>query len=159
MELAELIIGVIGGGTVGTVATAIIGKIRTKGQKLNDNDTHLRQLSEIMSETIKNVQDINKETISGLKAELVQQQELTKLSHQREDQLILLIQKGREYQEVLERNGKHKTKIIQKAKKCDLLKGKPLEDCIVLNAYDEYAECKAECKLKKDGEDSESKGL
>ena len=108
MELAELIIGVIGGGTVGTVATAIIGKIRTKGQKLNDNDTHLRQLSEIMSETIKNVQDINKETISGLKAELVQQQELTKLSHQREDQLILLIQKGREYQEVLEKNGKYK---------------------------------------------------
>lgn len=159
MELAELIIGVIGGGTVGTVATAIIGKIRTKGQKLNDNDTHLRQLSEIMSETIKNVQEINKETINGLKAELVQQQELTKLSHQREDQLIILIQKEREYRDVIEQNGKHKTKIIQKAKKCDLLKGKSLEDCVVLTAYDEYAECKAECKLKKNEQNAKSVGL
>ena len=159
MELFELIIGLVGGGTVGTVATAIIGKIRTGGQKMNDNDTHLRQLSEIMSETIKNVQDINRETISGLKAELVQQQELTKLSHQREDQLILLIQKGREYQEVLEQKSKHKTRIIQKAKKCDLLKGKSQDDCVVLSAYDEYAECKAECKLRKDGENSESEGV
>ena len=154
MELTELIVGVIGGGTAGTVLTAIINKIRNKGQKMSDNDTHLKQLSEIMSETIKNVQDINKETISGLKAELIQQQELTKLSHQREDQLIALIQREREYREVIEKNGKHKTKIIQKARKCDFLKGKSLEECIVLDAYDHYTECKAECKLAKDEEKS-----
>ena len=151
MEYIELLIGVIGGGGVTTVATAIISKVRNKGQKMNDNDEHLKTLSEIMSDTIKNVQEINKETISNLKSELQQAQELTKLSHQREDQLIDLVNKGREYQEVLEAKNKYKNKIIQKARKCDLLQGKPLEDCIVLNAYDEYTECKATCKLNKDG--------
>lgn len=157
MEYTELLIGVIGGGGVTTIVTAIIGKIRNKGQKMNDNDEHLKTLSEIMSDTIKNVQEINKETISNLKSELQQAQELTKLSHQREDQLIALINKGREYQDALEKSSKLKTKIIQKARKCDLLQGKPLEDCIVLNAYDEYAECKSACKLnnKKEGDGEE----
>ena len=156
MEYTELLIGIIGGGGVTTIVTAIIGKIRNKGQKMNDNDEHLKTLSEIMSDTIKNVQEINKETISNLKSELQQAQELTKLSHQREDQLIALINKGREYQDALEKSGKLKTKIIQKARKCDLLQGKPLEDCIVLNAYDEYTECKATCKLKEETRDGEN---
>lgn len=149
MEFTELILGILGGGTVGTVATSIIGKMRNKGQKISDNDNHLQQLSQIMTETIRNVQEINKETISNLKLELQQAQELTKLSHQREDSLIELVNRGREYQEILELKNKHKNKIIQKARKCDLLEGKPLEECIVLNAYDEYTECKESCKLKK----------
>lgn len=152
MELMDILIGLLGGGTVGSVATAIINKSRNKGQKISDSDTHLQQLSEIMTETIKNVQEINKETIANLKSELQQSQELTKLSHQREDNLIELVNKGREYQEILEAKNKHKNKIIQRARKCDLLQGKPLEDCIVLVAYDEYVECKQECKLKKDAE-------
>ena len=155
MEIVDLIIGAIGGGGITTIAVTVINKMRNKGEKLSDNDTHLKTLSEIMSETIKNVQEINKETISNLKAELQQSQELTKLSHQRENNLIELVQKGREYQEILETKNKYKTKIIQKARRCDLLQGKSLEECIVLNAYDEYAECKEHCKLgkkeKKDG--------
>lgn len=152
LNITQLLIGVIGGGGITTIATTIINKTRNKGQKMTDNDTHLQTLSEIMTETIKNVQEINKETISNLKSELAQAQELTKLSHSREDQLIELVNKGREYQEILEAKNKHKNKIIQKARKCDLLHGKPLEDCIVLNAYDEYTECKESCKLKKNDE-------
>ena len=152
LNITQLLIGVIGGGGITTIATTIINKTRNKGQKMTDNDTHLQTLSEIMTETIKNVQEINKETISNLKSELAQAQELTKLSHSREDQLIELVNKGREYQEILEAKNKHKNKIIQKARKCDLLHGKPLEDCIVLNAYDEYTECKETCKLKKSDE-------
>jgi hypothetical protein len=152
LNITQLLIGVIGGGGITTIATTIINKTRNKGQKMTDNDTHLQTLSEIMTETIKNVQEINKETISNLKSELAQAQELTKLSHSREDQLIELVNKGREYQEILEAKNKHKNKIIQKARKCDLLHGKPLEDCIVLNAYDEYTECKETCKLKKSNE-------
>lgn len=156
IDLTQLLIGVIGGGGVTTIATTIINKARNKGQKMTDNDTHLQTLSEIMTETIKNVQEINKETISNLKSELAQAQELTKLSHSREDQLIELVNKGREYQEVLEAKNKRKNKIIQKARKCDLLQGKPLEDCVVLNAYDEYTECKVNCKLNKN--ENEPKG-
>lgn len=150
MEITDILIGVIGGGGVTTIVTAIISKVRNKGQKMNDNDEHLKTLSEIMSETIKNVQEINKETISNLKSELQQAQELTKLSHAREDQLIELVQKGREYAEILEAKNKQKNRIIQSAKKCDLLKGKPLDECVVLNAYDEYSECRATCKLKEE---------
>lgn len=146
----DFLYGLMGGGAVTTIATAIINKSRNAGQKVSDSDTHLQQLSEIMTETIRNVQEINKETIANLKSELQQSQELTKLSHQREDNLIELVNKGREYQEILEAKNKHKSKIIQKARKCDLLQGKSLEDCIVLNAYDEYVECKEECKLKKE---------
>jgi regulator of sigma D len=156
MDFTQLLIGVIGGGGVTTIATTIINKARNKGQKMTDNDTHLQTLSEIMTETIKNVQEINKETISNLKSELAQAQELTKLSHAREDQLIELVNKGREYQEVLEAKNKHKNKIIQKARKCDLLQGKPLEDCVVLNAYDEYTECKVNCKLNKGDNNGEN---
>lgn len=152
MEITELLIGVIGGGGITTIITTLINKSRNKGQKMNDNDTHLQTLSEIMTETIKNVQEINKETISNLKSELAQAQELTKLSHAREDQLIELVNKGREYQEILEIKNKHKNKIIQQARKCDLLQGKLLEDCVVLNAYDEYTECKEHCKLRKEDE-------
>lgn len=161
MEITELLIGVVGGGGVTTIVTAIINKMRNKGQKMNDNDEHLKTLSEVMSKTIKNIQEINKETIksvqetnketiSNLKSELEQAQELTKLSHAREDQLIELVNKGREYAEVLEAKNKHKNRIIQSARKCDLLKGLPLEECVVLNAYDEYSECKATCKLKEE---------
>lgn len=150
MELMDFLYGLMGGGAVTTIATAIINKSRNAGQRVSDSDTHLQQLSEIMTETIRNVQEINKETIANLKSELQQSQELTKLSHQREDNLIELVNKGREYQEILEAKNKHKSKIIQKARKCDLLQGKSLEDCIVLNAYDEYVECKEECKLKKE---------
>lgn len=149
MDFTQLLIGVIGGGGITTIVTTIINKARNKGQKMVDNDTHLQTLSEIMTETIKNVQEINKETISNLKSELAQAQELTKLSHQREDQLIELVNKGREYQDILEAKNKHKNKIIHKARKCDLLQGKPLEDCVVLAAYDEYTECKVNCKLNK----------
>lgn len=149
MDFTQLLIGMIGGGGVTTIVTTIINKARNKGQKMVDNDTHLQTLSEIMTETIKNVQEINKETISNLKSELAQAQELTKLSHQREDQLIELVNKGREYQDILEAKNKHKNKIIHKARKCDLLQGKPLEDCVVLAAYDEYTECKVNCKLNK----------
>lgn len=148
MEITQFVYGLLGGGGAASIIIAIIGKIRNKGQKMSDNDTHLQQLSEIMTETIRNVQEINKETISNLKSELQQAQELTKLSHQREDSLIELVNKGREYQEILEIKNKYKSKIIQKARKCDLLQGKALEDCIVLNAYDEYTECKEHCKLK-----------
>lgn len=153
MDFTQLLIGVIGGGGVTTVVTTIINKSRNKGQKMVDNDTHLQTLSEIMTETIKNVQEINKETISNLKSELAQAQELTKLSHQREDQLIELVNKGREYQDILEAKNKHKNKIIHKARKCDLLKGLPLEECVVLAAYDEYTECKENCRLKEEKKD------
>lgn len=150
MDILEILNWLLGAGGVGTIAVAIINKSRNKGEKISDNDSHLRQLSEIMSETIKNVQEINKETINNLKSELLQSQELIKLSHQREDSLVELINKGRENEEELKAGSKYKTKIIQKARKCDLLQGKPLEDCIVLNAYEEYSECKEQCKLKKE---------
>ena len=149
MEILDFAIGVLGGGGVTTIVTTLINKSRNRGQKMSDNDAHLKQLSTIMTDTINSVQEINKGVIANLKSELQQSQELTKLSHQREDSLIELINKGREYQEVLELKNKHKSKIIQKARKCDLLQGKSLDDCVVLTAYDEYAECKEQCKLNK----------
>lgn len=147
MEWVEIAYGALGGGCVTTIVTTIISKVRNKGERTADNDEHLKTLSEIMSETIKNVQEINKETIANLKAELQQSQELIKLSHAREDNLIELINKGREYQDALIAKNKHKNKIIHKAHNCNLLKGKPLEDCVVLNAYEEYTDCKTTCKL------------
>ena len=117
MDLTQLLIGMIGGGGVTTIATTIINKALNKGQKMTDNDTHLQTLSEIMTETIKNVQEINKETISNLKSELAQAQELTKPLIQGKTNLLSLSNKGREYQEVLEAKNKHKNKIIQKARK------------------------------------------
>lgn len=148
MDWVNLILAAIGGGGLTSIILAIIGKIRNKGEITRDRDNHLKQLSEIMSGTIRDVQDIYQESIKDLRSDREHSNKLTESSHMREDRLLDMLEQSRKYNDVLEEKNRNKNKIIQSARKCELLKGHPEEDCVVLVGYDEYAECKAQCKLK-----------
>lgn len=147
MDWGNMILAAIGGGGLTSIVLAIINKIRNNGERVKDGDSHLKQLSEIMSGTIKDVQQIYQESIKDLREEREHSNKLTELAHQREDRLILIIEDNNKAIDALQRKGRKKNEIIQSARKCELLKDRPYDDCIVLQKYDDYNDCKQDCKL------------
>lgn len=147
MDWGNMILAAVGGGGLTSIILAIISKFRNKGEKVKDGDNHLKELSMIMSNTIKDVQEIYQESIKDLREEREHSNKLTELAHQREDRLILIIEDNNKTIDAMQRKGRKKNEIIQSARKCDLLKGRPFDDCIVLQKYDDYNDCKHDCKL------------
>lgn len=147
-EWSNLILAAVGGGGLTSIVLAIVNKIRNKGEITRDRDNHLKQLSEILSGTIKDVQGIYQESIKDLRSDIEHANKLTESSHIREDRLLDMLEQSRKYNDILEDKNRNKNKIIHSARKCELLKGHSEEECIVLHNYDEYSSCKEDCKLK-----------
>lgn len=147
MDWGNILLGAIGGGGVTSIIVTILNKIRNNGERMKDGDSHLKQLSEIMSGTIRDVQGIYQESIKDLREEREHSNKLTELSHQREDRLIMIIEESNKVIDSLQRKGRKKNEIIQSARRCELLKDKPYDHCIVLKKYEDYNDCKQECKL------------
>lgn len=149
MDWGNFLLGCLGGGGITSIILAIISKIRNRGERMKDRDIHMKQLTEIMSGTIKDVQSIYQESIKDLREEREHSNKLTELSHQREDRLILIIEDNNKTINLLQTKGRKKNEIIQSARKCELLKDRPYDDCVVLQKYNDYNDCKNECKLVK----------
>lgn len=154
MDWSNMILAAVGGGGITSIILAIVNKIRNKGEITRDRDNHLKQLSEIMSGTIKDVQDIYQESIKDLRGEREHLNHLIDASHQREDKVINMLEQSRKYNDVLEEKNRNKNKIIHSARKCELLKGHNEDECVVLHNYEEYSECKVQCKLKDDKDEN-----